>query len=92
MKPNLLVQFVFETGDTSCRFYEVLVVVPISSNYQPVIEGRIRKAFDEARNSKPYEDLDYENFVEYVMNETGLSWSFAPIPIGFIGKITSIYA
>ena len=70
---NTILQFMFETGDASCKYYEVYVIVQ-SEDYidYATIEDSIVSYFD----SVDTDDTEYEDNVEDIMRESGLSWSF----------------
>lgn len=71
---NYILQFNFETGDASCKFYQVYVVV--KSKERPdfeSLEDSISSYFD---SSSRDEDLEYEDNVEEIMRESGLEWEF----------------
>jgi len=71
---NYILQFNFETGDASCKYYQVYVV--IKSEERPdfeTIEDSISSYFE---SSSRDEDLEYDDNVEEIMNESGLEWNF----------------
>ena len=70
---NTLLIIQFETGDASVRYYEVLVVAKDCSQQKcNEIEDSF-SSFVESEN----DDLEYEDVVEKVMNESGLKYEFS---------------
>jgi hypothetical protein len=71
---NIILQFNFEIGDTSCKYYQVYVVVACSDYPDfETIEDSISSYFESTISDT---DLDYEDYVEDIMRESGLTWEF----------------
>jgi len=68
-----LLQFMFETGDSTCRYYSVLVVVKSETWLDT---GTLEDGLESFMDSLASDDLEHEDQVEFFMNESGLSWSF----------------
>jgi len=92
METRVLLQFFFETGDASCRFYEVRVIVLLTDGVCSMATELVRTNLEETANRKLIEDIEYEVLVEETMAATGLSWEFAPFPIGCINNIIPFFA
>ncbi len=67
---KILVQFLFETGDTSCRFWQELAVIHGTDKSIKEIEDSLSSYFE----SDASEDTSYEESVADVLNASGLSW------------------
>ena len=69
---NIILQFNFETGDKSCRCYQVYIIVKNLNNFDySEFEDSISSYFESNDD-----DLDYEDHVEAIMRESGLTWEF----------------
>ena len=69
---NTILQFNFETGDMSCKYYQVYIVV--KSQEIPdfdTLEDTITSYFE---SSACDGDLEYEDYVEAIMQSSGLTW------------------
>ena len=71
---NYILQFNFETGDKSCKYYQIYIVVnsPDHLDFE-ALEDSIVSYFESNASS---EDLEYEDNVEDIMRESGLIWRF----------------
>ena len=71
---NIILQFNFETDDASCKYYQVYVIVKSedSVNYGE-LEDSICSYFESDLSD---DDKEYENNVEDIMRESGLTWEF----------------
>lgn len=64
-----LLIFMFETGDSSCQYWNEPVVV--YERYNPgVLESKARIYMDDNPESS------YDEAVEYVMNDAGVRWKW----------------
>jgi len=73
-----ILQFNFETGDASCKYYQVYAIVesqntPLAQEALDTLEDSIMSYFENART----DDVEYEDTVEDIMRESSLSWTFA---------------
>lgn len=67
-----LLIFQFETGDSSVKYYEVLIIV------RSCTWGRVKEIEDSISSFMETmdEDLDYEDIVDTVMYHSGFGYSF----------------
>jgi len=71
---KFILQFNFETGDNSCKYYQVYVVVESKDTPDyDTLEDSISSYFE---SSSCDEDSEYEDNVEDIMNQSGMPWSF----------------
>ena len=76
---NTLIIFQFETGDSSVRYYDVPIIAKnCSMDKCKEIEDSIASFVE-----KMDEDLDYEDMVETVMNESGVEYGFSHDEMSF---------
>ena len=92
MIKRTILQFNFETGDVSCRYYQVYAVVesqntPLTQGVFDTLDDSLMSYFDNART----DDVEYEDIVEDILRESGLTWSFATTAISEIHKIYSFW-
>lgn len=66
---NTILQFIFETGDTDCPYYQIFVIVMSNGAVDYV-------AIEDSIERLDCNDLEFNDIVEDVMKESGLSWSF----------------
>jgi len=74
MTMNFILQFNFETCDSSCRYYQVYVV--LKSHEHPdfyEIENSVSSYYI---NNVCTGDSEYEDYVEHVMKKSGMAWEF----------------
>ncbi len=64
-----LLIFMFETGDSSCPYWNVPVVV-----YEPYAPGKIETKARIYMDDNP--ESGYDEAVEYVMNDAGVRWEW----------------
>lgn len=70
---NTILQFNFETGDASCAYYQVYVIV----NSDDFIDyDTLEDSISSYMDSNYDEDNEYEDIVEDIMNASDLSWIF----------------
>ena len=69
---KVLLVFNFETGDESCKYWQVLTT--ITGNRRNVAE--IEDSFASYCDSDAADDKTYEEMVEEVLDESHLDWSF----------------
>jgi len=71
---NFILQFNFETGDVSCKYYQVYVVV--KNQGRPDFEALEDAIVSYFESSAHDEGSAYENNVNDIMCESGLAWNF----------------
>ena len=64
-----LLIFMFETGDSSCQYWNEPVVV-----YEPYAPGKIETKARIYMDDNP--ESGYDEAVEYVMNDAGIRWEW----------------
>ena len=71
---NTILQFNFETGDTSCRYYQVYAVVNHPESFDFVeLEDSISSYFESSASD---DNLEYKEYVTDILQESGLTWEF----------------
>ena len=69
-----ILQYNFITGDASCQYYQVYTVVKSEDAIDyGALEDSIYAYFESDLNT---DDKEYEDNVEEIMNESGLTWEF----------------
>jgi hypothetical protein len=70
---NIILQFAFETGDTSKKYWQEWVAVTKADDFD---YAELEDSISSYMESYCGEDTDYTGIVETVMNESGLPWRF----------------
>ncbi len=83
MEKPILCIFLFETGDATCRYWDVPKLVYCHSTGDL---DSIEDSFDAYLDSDASEDKEYDEMVEEVLNASGLRWRPA-----YIGTYETCY-
>ena len=88
-----ILQFNFETGDASCKYYQVYIIVesqntPLTQDVLYTLEDSIMSYLD---STAADDDPEYEDTVKDIMRESGLAWSFVATVIPESHKIYSFW-
>lgn len=68
-----ILEFAFETGDTTCRYWQEWVIVESDDRVKyEELEDSIASYMD----SQISDDKEYAEMVEDIMNESGYKWEF----------------
>lgn len=98
METKTLILFIFETGDASCRYYEVPILVncPDGDCYDGA--GALRQKLQDALSgvmnnmADDGEDFEYEDAAEQAVIRLGLPWNHPALPIGSIDRVITVFA
>ena len=70
---NIILEFAYETGDASCRYWQEWVIVNDENGFDKLaLEDSIASYMDSAYS----DDKDYGEMTADIMNASGLSWEF----------------
>jgi len=67
-----LLQFLFETGETSCPYWQEWVVV---KSENPIDYDELKDSITSYMESNCGEESDFKDYVADIMDASGLSWS-----------------
>ena len=80
---NTIINFLFETGDSSCPWWsETIIVQNVDLHELHQIENKTK----EINDKHIYDDLDYHEIVEEIMNELPYQWHDFNAPVTINGS------
>jgi hypothetical protein len=75
---NIILQFLFETGDKTPSHHQTFVVVNNAADFcYDTLSDSISSYMDSDYN----EDNEYDDIITDIMNASGLKWAFMDMPI-----------